>query len=200
MGNLETTTWSAVINQPQAVTGGRVALILSTDTPGCLVGPQILLGTHRVLATKPRCGAVPGGLSANRKLTKKGEIEIVFERTQKLQASARRYQPESITRYCANSHKFGRRQSKQSSNLWLMKSGDVKGTIRSLIQCLTASNDVRRHRLISNSYILLVPCGCSALSFQCSVRKGDETPENDICRWESQNSGGTESALGKSES
>jgi hypothetical protein len=37
-------------------------------------------------------------------------------------------------------------------------SGDVKGTIRSDMRLLFVSNDVRRHRLISISYISLLPC------------------------------------------
>jgi hypothetical protein len=43
------------------------------------------------------------------------------------------------------------------------KSGDVKGTIRSDAPFLFASNDVRRHRLISISYISLLPCHSSIL-------------------------------------
>ena len=39
-----------------------------------------------------------------------------------------------------------------------LKSGDVKGTIRSAVPLLLVSNDVRRHRLISISYISLLPC------------------------------------------
>ena len=38
------------------------------------------------------------------------------------------------------------------------KSGDVKGTIRSDMRLRLVSNDVRRHRLISISYISLFPC------------------------------------------
>jgi len=37
-------------------------------------------------------------------------------------------------------------------------SGDVKGTIRSVVRCLLVSIDVRRHRLISINYISLLPC------------------------------------------
>jgi hypothetical protein len=37
------------------------------------------------------------------------------------------------------------------------KSGDVKGTIRSDMRHRFVSNDVRRHRLISISYISLLP-------------------------------------------
>ena len=37
-------------------------------------------------------------------------------------------------------------------------SGDVKGTIRSDARYLVTPNDVRRHRLISISYISLLPC------------------------------------------
>jgi vacuolar-type H+-ATPase subunit I/STV1 len=40
----------------------------------------------------------------------------------------------------------------------LGKSGDVKGTIRSDAQYLMVSRDVRRHRLISISYISLLLC------------------------------------------
>jgi len=40
----------------------------------------------------------------------------------------------------------------------LRKSGDVKGTIRNDMQYLMVSRDVRRHRLISISYISLLPC------------------------------------------
>src|SRR5580693_7194992 len=40
----------------------------------------------------------------------------------------------------------------------LFKSGDVKGTIRRDIRLPRISNDVRRHRLISISYISLLPC------------------------------------------
>ena len=39
-----------------------------------------------------------------------------------------------------------------------LKSGDVKGTIRSAVPLLLVSNDIRRHRLISISYISLLPC------------------------------------------
>jgi hypothetical protein len=39
-----------------------------------------------------------------------------------------------------------------------LKSGDVKGTIRSVAWCLVVSIDVRRHRLISISYISFLPC------------------------------------------
>jgi hypothetical protein len=38
------------------------------------------------------------------------------------------------------------------------KSGDVKGTIRNDLRYHFAPNDVRRHRLISISYISLLPC------------------------------------------
>ncbi len=38
------------------------------------------------------------------------------------------------------------------------KSGDVKGTIRSDMWLRFVPNDVRRHRLISSSYISLLPC------------------------------------------
>jgi len=41
--------------------------------------------------------------------------------------------------------------------------GDVKGTIRSVLRCLVISIDVRRHRLISISYISLLPCHGSGL-------------------------------------
>jgi len=37
-------------------------------------------------------------------------------------------------------------------------SGDVKGTITDTARYHFASNDVRRHRLISVSYISLLPC------------------------------------------
>jgi hypothetical protein len=43
------------------------------------------------------------------------------------------------------------------------KSGDVKGTIRSDMRLRLVSNDVRRHRLISISYISLLPCHGSVL-------------------------------------
>ena len=36
--------------------------------------------------------------------------------------------------------------------------GDVKGTIRSVVRHPAVSIDVRRHRLISISYTLLLPC------------------------------------------
>jgi hypothetical protein len=38
------------------------------------------------------------------------------------------------------------------------KCGDVKGTIRSVVRYLPVSISVRRHRLISISYISLLPC------------------------------------------
>jgi hypothetical protein len=38
------------------------------------------------------------------------------------------------------------------------ESGDVKGTIRSDMPLRSVSNDVRRHRVISVSYISLLPC------------------------------------------
>ena len=38
------------------------------------------------------------------------------------------------------------------------KSGDVKGTIGSDIRYFLVPNDVRRHRVISISYMLLLPC------------------------------------------
>jgi len=40
----------------------------------------------------------------------------------------------------------------------IVKSGDVKGTIRNDLRYHFAPNDVRRHRLISISYISLLPC------------------------------------------
>jgi len=40
----------------------------------------------------------------------------------------------------------------------LMKSGDVKGTIRSEVWLSFVSNEVRRHRLISLSYISQILC------------------------------------------
>ena len=40
----------------------------------------------------------------------------------------------------------------------LMKSGDVKGTIRSDVWLPFVSNEVRRHRLISISYISQILC------------------------------------------
>jgi hypothetical protein len=39
-----------------------------------------------------------------------------------------------------------------------IKSGDVKGTTRSDLRYFMVSRDVRRHRLISISYISLLPC------------------------------------------
>jgi hypothetical protein len=39
-----------------------------------------------------------------------------------------------------------------------LKSGDVKGTIPEALRYPFVSNDVRRHRLISISYISLLPC------------------------------------------
>ena len=44
------------------------------------------------------------------------------------------------------------------SEFELFKSRDVKGTIRSDMRLRFVSNDVRRHRLISISYISLLPC------------------------------------------
>src|SRR5208282_4939891 len=38
------------------------------------------------------------------------------------------------------------------------ESGDVKGTIRNDVRYRAASNNVRRHRLISISYMSLLPC------------------------------------------
>ena len=38
------------------------------------------------------------------------------------------------------------------------KCGDVKGTIRCAMRFLSVPGDVRRHRLISISYISLLPC------------------------------------------
>ena len=43
-------------------------------------------------------------------------------------------------------------------NLILMKSGDVKGTISDDVRLLLVSNEVRRHRLISISYISQILC------------------------------------------
>jgi hypothetical protein len=40
----------------------------------------------------------------------------------------------------------------------LMKSGDVKGTISGHVRLLLVSNRVRRHRLISISYISQILC------------------------------------------
>ena len=37
-------------------------------------------------------------------------------------------------------------------------SGDIKGTITNAVRCHFVPNDVRRHRLISISYISLLPC------------------------------------------
>ena len=38
------------------------------------------------------------------------------------------------------------------------QSGDVKGMITAAVRCHFVPNDVRRHRLISGSYISLLPC------------------------------------------
>jgi hypothetical protein len=46
----------------------------------------------------------------------------------------------------------------------LRKFGDVKGTIRDDLRYHFVPNDVRRHRLISVSYISLLPCHSSAPS------------------------------------
>ncbi len=48
--------------------------------------------------------------------------------------------------------------SRRISGKGVVKSGDVKGTVRSDLPCLSVSERVRRHRLISISYILLLPC------------------------------------------
>src|SRR5258706_13671133 len=42
--------------------------------------------------------------------------------------------------------------------IWRVNSGDVKGTITDAVPCHFVPNDVRRHRLISISYISLLPC------------------------------------------
>jgi hypothetical protein len=45
-----------------------------------------------------------------------------------------------------------------SRNLGASRFGDVKGTIRSDMRLRFVSNDFRRHRVISISYISLLPC------------------------------------------
>src|SRR5437899_1674429 len=51
------------------------------------------------------------------------------------------------------------------------KSGYVKGTIRSDERLLVVSNEVRRHRLISISYISLLPCHRLPDQNQSGVRR-----------------------------
>jgi len=59
-------------------------------------------------------------------------------------------------------HRHSGRPYRQSecagTHLTLMKSGYIKGTIRSDVRLLLVSNDVRRHRLISISYIGQILC------------------------------------------
>jgi hypothetical protein len=58
------------------------------------------------------------------------------------------------------------------------KSGYIKGTITSDVQCHFVSNDIRRHRLISVSYMSLLPChGRRHIDFQIM-----ETPHGLIPR------------------
>ena len=57
----------------------------------------------------------------------------------------------------------------------LMKSGDVKGTIRSEVWLSFVSNEVRRHRLISLSYISQILCHGTA---RWCGREQDDVGEN----------------------
>jgi len=60
----------------------------------------------------------------------------------------------------------------------LTNSGDVKGTIRSDVRCLPVSTDVRRHRLISISYISLLPCHRTARGYGREREGVDGTGRN----------------------
>lgn len=98
------------------------------------------------------------------------------------------------TRYQPHSGRLGLHQSKRppfySAHALLklfwhkhFNSGDVKGTIPDAVRYHFVSNDVRRHRLISISYISLLPChGSDASPTGASVRMRSNRWRSDLQR------------------
>jgi hypothetical protein len=91
---------------------------------------------------------------------------------------------------CRRSHHLGNVNALVLLKLEHFNSGDVKGTIPEAVRYHFVSNDVRRHRLISISYISLLPCHGRGRefesrrprhSFQKSCPDFSETKEGVTC-------------------